>query len=333
MSITTATLSMLSGESDRDAVAIGPGEAATIGRADTCDFVLDDAELDAEHARFSFEADGIWIEDSAHALGVFVNGDKTSRRRLATEDIVLLGSTVLRVEIEGDDPGGLIAQTRWLLESGPNRGQVIGLDQGRYILGRDETEADLYFDDDEMAPRVAQVDVGAARVTIQPIADAGSVVVDGTPVAGRTTLGEGTAVEIGNTALRLVTFVKGGSETVMSMSSAAIGPGVLLGAMAGQLREISLPEVLQMLAAGQRTGGLVVEDEGTKIEIYLRRGRIVGVLDPDMQSDAARDAMMETMRSALALESGTFRFDPALIERFDSPIDADVNSLLMDLLS
>ncbi len=64
-----------------------------IGRASSCELVLDDAQVSRRHAALDPRADGPWILDLESRNGVFVNGEKIVReRRLVPLDRVTIGA-------------------------------------------------------------------------------------------------------------------------------------------------------------------------------------------------------------------------------------------------
>lgn len=95
------TIIVLNGPSEGRAVPIpDPPDVLQIGRGESCDVALSDADLSREHASIRRADDGIWVEDLASKNGVKVNGRAVDRRRLRDQDELALGKTRLRF----DDP-------------------------------------------------------------------------------------------------------------------------------------------------------------------------------------------------------------------------------------
>ncbi|HZD30961.1 MAG TPA: SpoIIE family protein phosphatase [Candidatus Angelobacter sp.] len=63
----------------------------TIGRLKDRDLVLTDPRVSREHAIFTREIDGIYIEDNNSRQGTFVNNERTTRRRLMRNDRLEFG--------------------------------------------------------------------------------------------------------------------------------------------------------------------------------------------------------------------------------------------------
>jgi hypothetical protein len=63
----------------------------TVGRLKDRDLVLTDPRVSREHAVFTRENDGIYVEDKSSRQGTFVNNERTSRRRLQRNDRLEFG--------------------------------------------------------------------------------------------------------------------------------------------------------------------------------------------------------------------------------------------------
>lgn len=71
------------------------GERMVVGRISTCDICLADANTSRQHAAFVCEGLGWAIEDLGSTNGTFVNGALIERRRLADNDVIVIGVTEL----------------------------------------------------------------------------------------------------------------------------------------------------------------------------------------------------------------------------------------------
>src|SRR5271165_3695950 len=63
----------------------------SVGRLKDRDLVLTDPRVSREHAVFTREVDGIYIEDKGSRQGTFVNNERTTRRRLMRNDRLEFG--------------------------------------------------------------------------------------------------------------------------------------------------------------------------------------------------------------------------------------------------
>src|SRR5688500_14382844 len=75
-----------------------------VGRAQTCQLVLDSDHVSRMHAQFWIEHDAMWVEDLGSRNGVLVNGRKILlRTRLEIGDRVVIGDRTLEVTVRSSD--------------------------------------------------------------------------------------------------------------------------------------------------------------------------------------------------------------------------------------
>lgn len=86
-----------------------PPVRLVIGRGETCDFVLADADASREHAEIERDLDGVVIRDLESKNGVRVNDRVVRERRLRDRDEVRIGETVLVFEDAAEGMLGEIA--------------------------------------------------------------------------------------------------------------------------------------------------------------------------------------------------------------------------------
>ena len=74
-----------------------------VGRDQTCDLVLDEKTVSAEHARLSYHHGNWWVEDLYSRNGTLINLEMlTTPAVLASGDEIQLGQVMLKIEISGD---------------------------------------------------------------------------------------------------------------------------------------------------------------------------------------------------------------------------------------
>ncbi len=73
-------------------------------------------------------------------------------------------------------------------------------------------------------------------------------------------------------------------------------------AFQGSLKELPLPDVIQLVAASEKTGIFLIEDAGGEGRIFLRRGRIV-------HAEAGNASGEEAVYAMATWIGGEFRFD------------------------
>jgi two-component system response regulator AtoC len=75
------------------------GDALVVGRAPPSNVVIPDPGLSRQHARFTWDADGIWVEDLASTNGTKRNGENVTRARLAFGDELAMGPVMVSMHV------------------------------------------------------------------------------------------------------------------------------------------------------------------------------------------------------------------------------------------
>jgi hypothetical protein len=73
-------------------------DTMVIGRSRTCDVILPSAKVSRQHASLSVIEGDLFIEDLGSANGVWRNGHRVAREKLAPGDVVVLSDETLRFE-------------------------------------------------------------------------------------------------------------------------------------------------------------------------------------------------------------------------------------------
>ena len=79
-------------------LTFGSKQELIIGRAESSDITLDGLQISNQHARLVRTASGVDIEDLNSTNGVFIDGNRISRRSLTLNDSVQIGSFILRID-------------------------------------------------------------------------------------------------------------------------------------------------------------------------------------------------------------------------------------------
>ena len=76
-----------------------------VGRDQTCDLILDDKTVSAEHARFSYHHGNWWVEDLLSRNGTLLNLELLSTTTVVVSgDEIQVGQVIIHVEIgEGEN--------------------------------------------------------------------------------------------------------------------------------------------------------------------------------------------------------------------------------------
>lgn len=90
----------------------------------------------------------------------------------------------------------------------------------------------------------------------------------------------------------------------------------------GSLSELPLPDIVQLVSVGGKTGRFVLTREGQQGVIYLKNGQIIHAETPDMSGE-------EAVYSLAIWDQGEFQFEPGESDA-EQTIDKSNTSLLME---
>lgn len=93
-------------------------------------------------------------------------------------------------------------------------------------------------------------------------------------------------------------------------------------AFSGDLNELSIVELVQMLNLNKKSGILTIDSDKIKGEIYLREGHLIG-------AKTYNKAGEEAFYDLVALEKGTFNFELS-DERYDQNINNSTMNVIME---
>lgn len=201
----------------------------TVGRLETRDIVIPDAEVSREHAVFRKSGETFTVEDLGSVLGTEVNGKSISKHELSPGDVIRIGTLTLKFDQTNRTirPGGNVRFASQLKNLGFDTG-----DGGGTMLG-----VEL---DDEMAPTVPPQLMAQARAVsadgsleeisqIEPLATDDFDPFPSVPQAPRNLDLElasdlfGPNAEAGDTSARLELEVNGPGSTLKAVLSALEG--------------------------------------------------------------------------------------------------------------
>lgn len=91
------TLQSASPEGESLVFRLSPGSTKTIGRATGADLVLDVALVSRVHCRLEANGETLEVIDLDSTNGIFVNGDRVTRRHLIPGDTLRIGRVELQV--------------------------------------------------------------------------------------------------------------------------------------------------------------------------------------------------------------------------------------------
>lgn len=176
----------------------------------------------------------------------------------------------------------------WLLRfiSGIYQGAEFPLAQDRsYLLGSAQ-DADLVIQGEHISARHARITCQRGEVFIEDLSSQSGVYIDGERIT-RAPLTANQRVLVGANIMILEDDAAEVEVVVPTRGSSTNDYHLFTGQLSGLLEEVPLPDFLQLLSAGRRSG--VLELEGGRIGI--RQGRICLAMLDDMPEMPARKAL------------------------------------------
>ncbi len=163
---------------------------------------------------------------------------------------------------------------------------VAGKDQGRefplppdlnIVIGR-VSDVDVLLLDEKVSRKHARIFTHNGKIAIEDLASKNGTFVNGARI--RTTdLKEGDEIVIGTSKIRLVCLGETSGRSLsatdeLARRAAAGMPQATAPLIAGSIREMPLPDLLQLFASSRKSGVLTIRSGQTVGRIYLRDGQV-----------------------------------------------------------
>lgn len=216
--------------------------------------------------------------------------------------------------------------------SGKYQGGEFPLEHDQEIIVGRSSDLDMVLVEEMVSRKHARIRVAGTQITIEDLGSTNGTFVNGEKIQSAQ-LREGDRVLIGTSILKLVASERGGSEGRVFDSTARRAVANVQRTteesaprMAGSLEEIPLPDLLQLFGTSRKTATLVVKSGALVGRIFLDQGRIhYALIDdrPELPPVKAIYRMLEWRR-------GQFELDPPESRQFSTPLDANVQEILME---
>ena len=161
---------------------------------------------------------------------------------------------------------------------------VAGKDQGRefplppdlnIVIGR-VNDADLLLLDEQISRKHAKISTYSGRIMIEDLASRNGTFVNGVRIRS-IELKEGDQIVIGSSTIKLASVTeakpRAPQPAVITGAPAKAPPG-LSPLISGSIREMPLPDLLQLFSSSRKGGVLTVHADAGIGKIYLRDGRV-----------------------------------------------------------
>ncbi len=223
--------------------------------------------------------------------------------------------------------------------SGKYQGGEFPLDDDRTIIIGRSSELDMVLVEEMVSRKHARIETRAGEITIEDLGSTNGTFVNGEKVQ-TARLREGDRVLIGTSILKVVatSSVTTESQARENLESLAVrraqvpareghgGTTEVGPRMSGNIEEIPLPDLLQLLGTSRKNGVLIIRTESRIGRIFLNQGNVqYALIDGQPQLGPTK-----SVYRMLAWRRGVFDLDPPDSRRFDEPLDSPVQGLLME---
>src|SRR6478609_1653991 len=218
--------------------------------------------------------------------------------------------------------------------SGKYQGGEYPLGEGQEIVIERSSELDMVLVEEMVSRKHARIALSDGVITIEDLGSTNGTFVNGEKVE-RGTLKEGDRVLVGTNILKVMAISQDGDQH-LDLKSVAAGRvtarqkmsrvGDEPPRMSGSLEEIPLPDLLQLFGTSKKNGVLVLQTETQEGRIYLTEGRVRFAALEGMEGVPPLKAVYRM----LDWHQGQFALDPPDSRKFDNPVDAGAQEILME---
>jgi len=165
-------LRFISGKYQGGLFSLAEGSEVVMGRGMDAGLTLFEEMVSRHHARFSCSGGVVTVLDLGSKNGTFVNGDRIEERQLSIGDRILMGTSILRLEMgeaQANIASGLLAE-----EAADGATEAAALET---MVPTESFEEGLQFDESEFAAMVGEErfaddgDTGELEADFNPFAD------------------------------------------------------------------------------------------------------------------------------------------------------------------
>ena len=210
-------------------------------------------------------------------------------------------------------------------------------------IGR-SSDLDMVLVEDMVSRRHAMISVYDGDIWIEDIGSTNGTFVNGEKVQ-KQRLKEGDRILVGTSIIKLL-YQDPSQEEVDGDAAGAFGtqpdpaaeasparpnPGhtqaiTTTSVLTGYLEEVPLPDLLQLFAAGKKNGCLIINTETHEGKIFLKKGRLhAATINDDLEVP-----MNKAFYRMMGWNTGTFMLDTSIEADFDSELDENIESMMME---
>lgn len=209
----------------------------------------------------------------------------------------------------GNPSGGEAAQWALRFISGKYQGGEFPLRPNREIVIGRSSELDMVLVEDMVSRKHAKIVTDENAVTIEDLGSTNGTFVNGEKVRV-SEIKDGDRILIGTSIIKLVTIAgEPNAITETEARSRLVSAGNKrppTKSMSGNIEEIPLPDLLQLLSTSRKSGVIVIRSDLGVGKVYLRKGQIYFASIDESFNTGPRKAMYRL----LGWSHGFFELDP-----------------------
>jgi pSer/pThr/pTyr-binding forkhead associated (FHA) protein len=229
----------------------------------------------------------------------------------------------------GNPSGGEAAQWALRFISGKYQGGEFPLRPNREIVIGRSSELDMVLVEDMVSRKHAKIVTDENVVTIEDLGSTNGTFVNGEKVRV-SEIKDGDRILIGTSIIKLVTMA--GEPNALSETEArsrlvsAGNKRPPTKSMSGNIEEIPLPDLLQLLSTSRKSGVIVIRSDLGVGKVYLRKGQIYFASIDESFNTGPRKAMFRL----LGWSHGFFELDPPDEREVMDELTDSTEGLLME---
>jgi pSer/pThr/pTyr-binding forkhead associated (FHA) protein len=244
------------------------------------------------------------------------------------------------------DPHGMPAappkgasRTRLALRfiSGKYQGGEFPIEENRPIVVGRSSDLDMVLVEEMVSRKHARIELKDGKIHIEDLGSTNGTFVNGERIV-KGSLKEGDRVLIGSNILKVIALADEGSPNTRRAPDSAASPKPVAprrtneggeSRMRGSLEEIPLPDLLQLFGSSRKSGVLVVETETDVGRVFLDTG-LVHYVTIEKGTKEVVIAPLKAFYRMLTWDRGAFELEPPSTRKFETPLNASVQEVLME---
>lgn len=225
--------------------------------------------------------------------------------------------------------------------SGKYQGGEFPIEENRPIVVGRSSDLDMVLVEEMVSRKHARIELKEGKIHIEDLGSTNGTFVNGERIV-KGWLKEGDRVLIGSNILKVISTTDEVGQPNTRRAPAGSAPAAKPQAprrttegggesrMRGSLEEIPLPDLLQLFGTSRKSGVLVVETDANIGRIYLDQGLIHHVTVEQNGGKEVAIAPLKAFYRMLTWDRGSFELEPPSTKKFDSPLNASVQEVLME---